>query len=103
MGKLTYKGLVPPDDHMFTGGVELFKKTDVSAPQSCADENEPSREPFKPHREFSVDWDGDRYTLGVDTGVWKRFSRGKRPLSNPTKRSMICTSTGTSIRILSIA
>lgn len=77
MGKLTYKGLVPPDDPMFTGGVELFRKTDASPPQSCFDENEPSHVPFKPHREFSVDWGGKQYTLGVDKVTWKRIYSGK--------------------------
>lgn len=77
MGKATYKGLVPPDDPMFTGGVELFRKTDVSAPQTCADENEPSRKPFAPHREFFVDWGRDHYTLGVDEDFWKRISSGE--------------------------
>lgn len=77
MGKATYKGLVPPGDPMFTGRAELFRKTDIPAPQLCVDENDPSHIPFKAHREFSVDWDGDRFTLSVDKDIWKRISLGK--------------------------
>jgi hypothetical protein len=77
MGKATYKELVPPDDPMFTGGVELFRKTDISASESRVDENVPSHTPFKTHREFSVNWAGDRFTLEVCKDIWKRISSGK--------------------------
>lgn len=77
MGKATYKGHVPSDDPMFAGGAELFRKTDMPAPESCVDESVPSRTPFKAHREFSVNWDGDRFTLGVSKEVWKRISSRK--------------------------
>lgn len=30
MGKLTYKGLVPPDDPMFSGGYEMFSRPESS-------------------------------------------------------------------------
>ena len=36
MGKLTYKGLVPPDDPMFSSGPEMFSRSETkpSSPTS---------------------------------------------------------------------
>lgn len=77
MGKATYRGPVQPDDPMFTGGVEFFRKTDCKAEETNTETNEPLQPQFEAHRELEVDWAGDRYSVQIDKATLQRISQGK--------------------------
>lgn len=77
MGNLTYRGLVPPDDPMINGRVELFRKTDAQSTEHDVAEHIRPGQTLKPHREFTVDWHGDQLSLQLDKAGWKRISSGK--------------------------
>lgn len=70
MGKLTLKGPVPPDDPMFNGGVEFFRRID-SAPE------------FSPLpqvnfvRRVKVNWSGDELQLDLSEDTWTSIQTGK--------------------------
>lgn len=70
MGKATYKGLVPPDDPMFNGGVEFFRKVDTP-------HEEPPRRPVTFVRRVSINWEGDELHLDLDPDRWNRIQSGQ--------------------------
>lgn len=80
MGKLTYRGLVPPDDPMFTGGVELFRKIDDKSEDEqelLIDENLPLFEEFC---EMEVNWGRDVFSLSLSEDSWKKIKDKDRLL-----------------------
>lgn len=66
MGKATYKGLVPPDDPMFNGGVEFFRRADTP-------HEEPLRPPVTFVRRISINWEGAALYLDLDADGWTRI------------------------------
>ena len=70
MGKLTLKGPVPPDDPMFNGGVEFFRKID-STPE------------FVPLPKVNfvrcvrVNWSGDELQLDLSEETWTLIQVGE--------------------------
>lgn len=68
MGKLTYIGLVPPDDPMFTGGVEFFSKSAVAPATPAAR--------AQSHR-VTINWEGDELQMDLDEDSWNSIQAGE--------------------------
>lgn len=70
MGKSTLRGPVPPDDPMFSGGVEFFRKTDSN--------HEPSVTPQVEFvRRVTVNWAGDEIQMDLSKDTWSRIEAGE--------------------------
>ncbi len=81
MGKIKLIGLAPPDDPMFTGGVEFFRKIDDKPEheeQTSIDENLP---PFEEFCEIEVKWGRDVFSLSLSEIDWKKIKKGDRLLA----------------------
>jgi hypothetical protein len=62
MGKLTYKGLVPPDDPMFSSGPEMFSRPE-SRPSSMTSVRDTTG--ATPAQSSSVETEADGKELGA--------------------------------------
>ena len=62
MGKATYKGLVPPDDPMFSGGFEMFSRPESSrsSKTSASDKTGVTQDPSN-----SVETEAEAKELGA--------------------------------------
>lgn len=69
MGKAIFKGLVPPDDPMFNGGVEYFRRADIAS-------EEPPRPPVNFVRRISINWYGDELQLDLTEDIWTQIQSG---------------------------
>jgi hypothetical protein len=70
MGKARYKGPVPPDDPMFSGGVKFFRKIDT----------EPELAPLSKTnfvRRVKVNWSGNELKLDLSEETWALIQDGK--------------------------
>lgn len=70
MGKATLKGPVPPDDPMFNGGVEFFRKIDT------APEFEPLPQ-VKFVRRVMINWSGDELQMDLSEDIWALIQTGE--------------------------
>lgn len=57
MGKITLRGPVPPEDPMFNGGVEFFRKADAFA--------ELPRQPVTFVRRVTIKWAGEELQIDL--------------------------------------
>ena len=70
MGKITLRGSVPPDDPMFNGRIEFFRKMESHPP-------DPPRQATAAVRRVSINWAGDQLFLDLDSDSWDRVQAGK--------------------------
>lgn len=75
MGKLRLRGPVPPDDPMFSGGVQLFSQPNAGADVKSG--RKPSPAFSEPFIRLQIDWEGDKLALDLTAEDWERVRKGK--------------------------
>lgn len=70
MGKATFKGPVPPDDPIFNGGVEFFRKADSTHELSVMPQ-------VKFVRRVTINWAGDELQMDLSEDTWSRIEAGE--------------------------